>query len=184
MTAASQPPAPSHAHDRQDQPFISLGVGIVTVSDSRTLETDRSGKLLEDTLQAAGHRCVLRTVVPDVVKQIQAQVNDFLADDRVHTILVTGGTGVTPRDVTPEALQPLFEKTLSGFGELFRALSFQEIGAASIQSRATAGVANGKVIWALPGSTGACRLALESIILPQLDNRTSPCSFTGLLFTD
>ena len=104
MTAASQPPAPSHAHDRQDQPFISLGVGIVTVSDSRTLETDRSGKLLEDTLQAAGHRCVLRIVVPDVVKQIQAQGNDFSADDRVHTILVTGGTGVTPRDVTPEKI--------------------------------------------------------------------------------
>jgi molybdenum cofactor biosynthesis protein B len=181
---ASQPPAQGHAHDRQDLNFISLGVGIVTVFDSRTLESDKSGKLLEDTLQAAGHKCVHRIVIPDEVERIQAQVNDFLADDRVHTILVTGGTGVAPRDVTPEALQPLFEKTLPGFGELFRTLSFQEIGAACIQSRAIAGIADGKVIWALPGSTGACRLAIESIILPQLDSRTRPCSFPGLLLAD
>jgi molybdopterin adenylyltransferase len=176
------PPANSPlAHGGQEQPFKPLGTVIVAVSDSRDLTSDRSGALLEDRLQQAGHLVVMRVVIPDEIPDIQAEVQKWVADSRVHSVIVTGGTGVTERDVTPEALEPIFDKALPGFGELFRQLSLKEIGTAAIQSRATAGILAGKVIWAIPGSTGACRLAIEEIILPQLDSRTRPCSFASLL---
>jgi molybdopterin adenylyltransferase len=176
--------ATNHAHDRNDIAFLPLQIAIVTVSDTRDLSSDRSGALLQDKLQEAGHQCCQRIIVKDEADLIQQQVRELLQRPDVHSIIVTGGTGVTPRDVTPEAVEPLYQKPLPGFGELFRALSFQEIGAACIQSRASAGLTDGKVIWVLPGSTGACRLAMDSIILPQLDSRTRPCSFPGLLMVD
>ncbi len=171
----------AHAHDRQEVEFKPQRIAVVTVSDTRTLETDKSGALLQQKMEDAGHHCSKRVIVVDEVEKIQAEVSNLLADAGTDSVIVTGGTGVTPRDVTPEALEPLFQKALPGFGELFRALSYEEIGAACIQSRATAGMADGKVIWGLPGSTGACRLAMEQIILPQMDSRTRPCSFPGLL---
>jgi molybdopterin adenylyltransferase len=177
---------PSHsssplAHGGQGQPFRPLGAVIVAVSDTRDLESDRSGALLEKHLRQAGHEVINRVVIADEIEEIQAEVRKWVADTRVQTVLVTGGTGVTERDVTPEALEPIFDKQLPGFGELFRHLSLKEIGTAAIQSRAMAGTMGNKVIWAIPGSTGACRLAIQEIILPQLDSRTRPCSFATLL---
>ena len=171
----------AHAHDRTEIEFKPQRIAVVTVSDTRTLETDKSGAQLQQMMEDAGHSCSRRFIVVDEIEEIQVAVRKLLTGDDTDSIIVTGGTGVTPRDVTPEAVEPLFEKPLAGFGELFRALSYEEIGAACIQSRATAGLANGKVIWVVPGSTGACRLAMESIILPQMDSRTRPCSFPGLL---
>lgn len=165
-----------------ERPFRPLGVAVLTVSDTRTMEDDRSGALLAKGLTDAGHQLAARAIVADEVEAIQLQVRQWLAYSSVETIVVTGGTGLTPRDVTPEALEPLFDKPIPGFGELFRALSLAEIGTAMLQSRACAGIAQGKVIWALPGSTGACRTALEGILIPQLDSRTRPCSVSGLLF--
>lgn len=171
------------AHGKSDsRPFHPLGIAILTVSDSRTLAEDKSGQLLDDGLGAAGHVVAHREVVPDEIEAIQAAARAQLARAEVRALIVTGGTGMTPRDVTPEALEPLFDKAIPGFGELFRMLSFEDIGTAMMQSRACAGLAGGKVIFALPGSTGACRLALESILLPQLDSRTRPCSVSSLLF--
>lgn len=171
------------AHGKSDsRPFHPLGIAILTVSDSRTLAEDKSGQLLDDGLGAAGHVVAHREVVPDEIEAIQAAARVQLARAEVRALIVTGGTGMTPRDVTPEALEPLFDKAIPGFGELFRMLSFEDIGTAMMQSRACAGLAGGKVIFALPGSTGACRLALESILLPQLDSRTRPCSVSSLLF--
>ena len=171
------------AHGQTEaRPFRPLGVAILTVSDTRTLADDKSGQFLQDGFEAAGHQVEHREVVPDEVEAIQAACRAQLAREGVHTIVVTGGTGMTPRDVTPEAVGALFEKPIPGFGELFRMLSFEEIGTAMMQSRACAGLAQGKVIWALPGSTGACRLALEQILIPQLDARTKPCSVSSLLY--
>lgn len=171
------------AHGKSAPPsFQPLGIAILTVSDSRTLAEDRSGQLLQDGFEAAGHRVEHREVVPDEIPAIQAATQAQLGRAEVQTVVVTGGTGMTPRDVTPEALEPLFEKAIPGFGELFRALSLQDIGTAMMQSRACAGMVAGKVVWALPGSTGACRLALEEILIPQLDSRTKPCSVSSLLF--
>lgn len=178
MTAESHP---HHAHERAASPFVARGIKVLTVSDSRGLDEDKSGAYLEDALRDAGHRVLERRVVRDEVTAIRAAVRAWSAEPEVFAILVTGGTGVLPRDVTPEAVEPLYAKTLPGFGELFRALSFQEIGTAAMQSRASAGVIEGKVVFLLPGSTGACRLALVRLILPQLDARTPPCSFSSLL---
>lgn len=169
------------AHGGSPRAFLPLGVAVLSVSDTRTLETDRSGAWLAEQVAAAGHALIERRVVPDEAEPIRAAVNAWCAHPRVRAVIVTGGTGVTERDVTPDALEPLFDKQLAGFGELFRMLSYQEIGAAAIQSRATAGVIRGRVVFVVPGSTGACRLALEKIILPQLDARTAPCSFAGLM---
>lgn len=173
--------APAHGKS-EPRPFHPLGIAILTVSDSRTLAEDKSGQLLDDGLAEAGHTVAHREVVPDEIDSIQQAARTQLARSDVQAIIVTGGTGMTPRDVTPEALEPLFDKAIPGFGELFRMLSFEEIGTAMMQSRACAGLVGGKVIFALPGSTGACRLALESILLPQLDARTPPCSVSSLLF--
>jgi molybdenum cofactor biosynthesis protein B len=175
-------PAEPRAHEHAAPPaFAALGVRILTVSDTRGPAEDRSGDLLERGVREAGDRALERRVVRDEVEAIRAAVRAWSGAPDTFAILVTGGTGATPRDVTPEAVEPLYEKALPGFGELFRALSFQEIGAAAIQSRASAGLVGGRVVFLLPGSTGACRLALERIILPQLDARTAPCSFASLL---
>ncbi len=169
-----------HAHELAPQKFMPVGIAILVVSDSRTLETDRSGKLLEEGFSKAGHQVLERVIVPDEKERIAQQVNASVQEEKIQCLVVTGGTGVTSRDITPEAIEPLYDKRLPGFGELFRQLSFEEIGAACIQSRATGGLIQGRPIFVIPGSSGACRLALASILLPQLDIRTKPCSFPGL----
>ena len=159
---------------------IALGLCILTVSDSRTLAQDSSGDYLVDALQAAGHRLLERVLLPDDRYAMRAMVSKWIADPAVDGILVTGGTGFTGRDSTPEALAPLLDKQMPGFGELFRALSFEEIGTSALQSRAFAGLANGTFLFALPGSTSACRTAWERIIRDQLDARTGPCNLATL----
>jgi molybdenum cofactor biosynthesis protein B len=155
-----------HAH-RQAAP-AAVATGVITVSDTRTLETDTGGQCAADLLAGAGHPVPLREIVKDDAGQIAAAVRRALARDDVRALVLTGGTGVAPRDVTPEAVAPLFERTLPGFGELFRALSFQEIGSAALLSRATAGIAAGKPVFVLPGSRAGVRLALEKLVLPEL----------------
>lgn len=168
------------AHGGKDRVFLPLTIHVLTVSDTRDLESDKSGALLEQLASEAGHRVALRKVLPDDLEVLRAQVAEWSESDSVDAVLVTGGTGVTRRDVTPEAVEPLYTKTLLGFGELFRQLSFEQIGTACIQSRASAGLIGKTIVFVMPGSTGACRLAAERIILPQLDARTRPCSFTEL----
>jgi molybdenum cofactor biosynthesis protein B len=146
----------------------SVGCAVLTVSDSRTVENDSSGKAIREALEAAGHRAVRHEIVPDDAETIRLAVLRALARGDVDAVIATGGTGVSPRDVTPEAIEPLFEKPLAGFGELFRMLSFQEIGAAALLSRAAAGTAGGKVVFVLPGSSGAVRLGMERLIVPEL----------------
>ncbi len=153
----------------------------MTVSDTRTLETDKSGGLIAEAVQGAGHVLAVRTIVPDELSLLTSTFSALIADDSVDVVLATGGTGITRRDVTPDALAPLVTKWIPGFGELFRYLSYADIGAATIQSRAEAALCGGTLVFALPGSTGAVKLALEKIILPQLDSRTKPCNFAELL---
>ncbi|MCP8688515.1 molybdenum cofactor biosynthesis protein B [Marinobacterium sedimentorum] len=164
-----------------DADFVALNIAVLTVSDTRTLETDTSGQTLVDRLEAVGHKLQARTIVKDDVYQLRAQVSAWIADPSIHVVLSTGGTGFSHRDSTPEALQPLFDKQIEGFGELFRSLSFEEIGTSTIQSRAVAGLANGTVIFCLPGSTGACRTGWDRIIAEQLDKRHRPCNFVDML---
>ncbi len=164
-----------------DADFVALNIAVLTVSDTRTLDTDTSGQTLVDRLEAVGHRLQARAIVKDDVYQLRAQVSAWIADPQVHVILSTGGTGFSHRDSTPEALQPLFDKQVEGFGELFRSLSFEEIGTSTIQSRAVAGLANGTMIFCLPGSTGACRTGWDRIIAEQLDKRHRPCNFVDML---
>jgi len=160
---------------------ISLNVAVLTVSDTRTLDSDQSGQTLVERLQGAGHRLAERRLVADDIYRIRAVVSAWIADPAVHIILTTGGTGVTGRDGTPEAVGVLLDKTLEGFGEVFRAVSFQEIGTSTIQSRALAGVANGTYLFCLPGSASACRTAWDRLLRDQLDSRTRPCNLTELL---
>lgn len=159
----------------------SLAVAVLTVSDSRTAETDTSGAYLVEQLSLAGHRVAAREIVVDDIYQIRAVVSAWIADPGVDAVLVTGGTGFSGRDSTPEAVRPLFDKDIDGFGEVFRALSYQEIGSSTVQSRAVAGFANNTVIFCMPGSTGACRTAWEGLIREQLDGRHRPCNFVGVL---
>ena len=159
----------------------SLAIAILTVSDTRTLDTDTSGQYLVDAVTEASHSVADRQLVIDDIYQQRAIVSAWIADPAVEAILVTGGTGFTGRDSTPEALSVLFDKTVDGFGELFRYLSFQEIGTSTIQSRALAGFANRTVIFCLPGSTGACKTAWQGIIRSQLDASFKPCNFVGHL---
>ena len=161
--------------------FIPLNISVLTVSDSRTEKTDKSGKLLAQRLVDAGHVLWQKRVVPDDIYQIRAALSAWIADLKVNVILTTGGTGVTGRDGTPEAVIPLLDKEIEGFGELFRAVSYDGIGTSSLQSRAVAGVANGTYIFCLPGSSGACATAWDSIITQQLDYRTRPCNFVELM---
>ena len=160
--------------------FIPLSLCVLTVSDSRTLAQDASGDWLAAALADAGHRLHQRALLPDDRYQLRAQVSQWIADEAVDGILVNGGTGFTGRDSTPEALLPLLDKEMPGFGEMFRAISVEEIGTSSLQSRAFAGLANGTFLFALPGSTSACRTAWERIIRAQLDARTRPCNLATL----
>ena len=160
--------------------LIPLALCVLTVSDTRDAASDSSGDYLAEALQAEGHRLAGRALLRDDKYRLRAQVSAWIADDAVDGILVTGGTGFTGRDSTPEALLPLLDKQMPGFGELFRAISFDEIGTSSLQSRAFAGLANGTFVFALPGSTSACRTAWERIIRAQLDARTRPCNLATL----
>lgn len=160
---------------------MPLRIAVMTVSDTRTEETDRSGALLAQLLSEAGHTLAAKCIVKDDEESLRVQLEAWIADPQVEVVLATGGTGVTGRDITPEAFHSVYEKEIPGFGELFRMLSYEKIGASTIQSRATAGVANGTYLFALPGSTGACRDAWEGILQSQLDIRTRPCNFAQLL---
>lgn len=164
-----------------DTGFIPLYIAVLTVSDSRTEADDKSGALLETLARTAGHAVIAKEIVPDDIYRMRAQFSHWIADPQVQVVLATGGTGITGRDSTPEAVAPLLDKQIEGFGELFRAISFEEIGASTIQSRALAGLANGTFIFCLPGSSGACRTAWDKILQPQLDHRTRPCNFAQLL---
>lgn len=161
--------------------FSPLTIGVLTVSDTRTVENDTSGDLLIDSLQQSGHTLFARHIVKDDIYAIRAIVSAWIADQVVDAVLLTGGTGFSGRDSTPEAILPLFDKPIDGFGELFRQLSFDDIGTSTIQSRALAGFANNTVIFAMPGSTGACELAWKRILVEQLDSRHRPCNFYGVL---
>jgi len=164
-----------------EREFMPLNIAVLVVSDSRTEKTDKSGKLLVDRLTAAGHKLYEKSIVPDDIHRIRATVAKWCADEDINVILTTGGTGVTGRDGTPEAVNVLFEKELEGFGEMFRTLSYEEIGTSSLQSRAIAGVANGTYMFCLPGSAGACATGWDKIISLQLDYRTRPCNLVELM---
>ena len=157
--------------------FIALNIAVLTVSDTRAFDTDTSGALLAEKLSQAGHILVEREICIDDVYQLRAVISKWIASDHVQVVLVTGGTGFTPRDTTPEALSVLFDKPVEGFGELFRSVSHQEIGTSTIQSRALAGMANQTVIFCMPGSTGACATAWDNILKEQLDATHGPCNF-------
>lgn len=157
--------------------FQALNIAVLTVSDTRTLETDTSGQYLQDALLEAGHNLADRQIRIDDVYQLRAIVSQWVASDDVQVVLVTGGTGFTARDTTPEALSILFDREVEGFGELFRQISYQEIGTSTVQSRAFAGMANKTMIFCMPGSTNACRTAWTKVIAEQLDARHKPCNF-------
>jgi molybdenum cofactor biosynthesis protein B len=162
-------------------PFKPVNIAVMTVSDSRTAENDKSGDLLCSRLQEAGHNLSSRAIVKDEIPDIQVQLTLWIKDPMIDIIISTGGTGVTGRDVTPEAFMRIYEKEISGFGELFRMLSYQTIGTSTIQSRATAGVAGGTYLFALPGSPGACRDGWDMILKDQLDIRFKPCNFVDMM---
>jgi len=160
---------------------IPVNAAVLTVSDTRDASNDTSGDYLVEQLQKAGHNVVERTIVKDDIYQMRAVVSNWIADESVHVVISTGGTGFSARDNTPDAIAPLFDKTIDGFGEIFRQLSYTEIGTSTVQSRALAGVANKTVILCVPGSTGACKTAWQGIIGEQLDSRQGPCNFVGSL---
>lgn len=159
-----------------EKSFVPLQVAVLTVSDTRSVDTDTSGQYLVEQLQQAGHGLAARVIVKDDIYQIRAQVSAWIASDDVQAVILTGGTGFSGRDSTPEAITPLLDKTIEGFGELFRHISYLEIGTSTLQSRALAGLANRTAIFCVPGSTGACRTAWEGILSSQLDNRHRPCN--------
>ena len=166
---------------QSEKQFIPLNIAILTVSDTRTEVDDVSGKVLVDSLEKSGHSTFSKAIVMDNIYQIRATISTWIADEKVNVIITTGGTGVTGRDGTPEAVEPLLDKTLSGFGEVFRMLSYQDIKTSTIQSRAIAGVANATYIFCLPGSASACRTAWDSLISEQLDFTTKPCNLVQLM---
>jgi len=159
-----------------------FNVALLTVSDSRGPEQDTSGQYLEDQVLSAGHRLVARRILPDDVYLIRALIAGWIADAGIHAVLITGGTGFHERDSTPEAIRPLLDKTIDGFGEEFRRLSVASIGSSTVQSRAFGGLSNHTIIFCLPGSTGACRTGWEGILKDQLDSRHQPCNFSALVF--
>ncbi len=164
-----------------ERSFIPVGIAVLTVSDTRTLADDKSGDTLVARIADAGHRLVARAIVPDDQERIRAQVEAWTKDDAIDVVITTGGTGFTGRDVTPEALEPLFEKRMDGFSEVFHRISYDKIGTATIQSRATGGVANATFIFVLPGSPGACKDAWDGILKAQLDYRHMPCNFVEIM---
>jgi molybdenum cofactor biosynthesis protein B len=161
--------------------FKSLNVAVLTVSDSRTAADDKSGNLLVSLLTETGHNCADKKIVKDDKYQIRAAISQWIVDPAIDVVLSTGGTGVTGRDGTPEAVEPLLDKQIEGFGEMFRVLSYEDIKTSTLQSRALAGVANGTYIFVLPGSPGACKTAWQLLISEQLDNRTRPCNLVMLM---
>lgn len=164
-----------------ERSFVPLNIAVLTVSDSRNEETDTSGRSLVERLEKAGHQLAEKAIVPDDVYKIRAVMSRWIAEEGVQVVVSTGGTGVTGRDGTPEAVEPLLDKVIEGFGEVFRSISLQEIKTSTIQSRAVAGVANGTYVFCLPGSSGACRTAWDNIISLQLDYRTRPCNLVELM---
>jgi len=157
--------------------FLPLNIAVLTVSDSRSQDEDSSGQLLVDRVETSGHRLIDRHVVKDDIYQIRAVISQWIASDDINAVVVTGGTGFTERDNTPQAVTPLFDRHVDGFGELFRQISFRDIGTSTIQSRAFAGLANNTIIFCMPGSPNACRCAWDEIIVEQIDSRTRPCNF-------
>lgn len=170
------------AHDdKTPREFIPLRIAVLTVSDTRTEANDTSGKLLVERISAAGHRLAARAIERDDIYRIRARVSAWIADPEVQVVITTGGTGLTGRDGTPEAVAPLLDKEIAGFGELFRTVSFEDIGTSTLQSRCLGGVANGTFVFCLPGSTGACATGWDRILVQQLDYRTRPCNFVELV---
>lgn len=165
-------------------PMIPLAVAVLTISDTRNEETDRSGQALVSCLSDAGHRLADKRIVPDDIYRIRAVVAEWIADPAIQVVLTTGGTGFTGRDSTPEAVGVLLDKEIEGFGELFRQLSREEIGSSTVQSRCLGGLANGTVVFCLPGSTGACRTAWNGILAEQLDSRHKPCNFANIVIPE
>jgi len=163
------------------KPFVPLTIAVLTVSDTRNAAEDKSGALLEQRIEMAGHKLAARALVKDDVKLIRAKVKGWIKDKKIDVVITTGGTGFTGRDVTPEAVEPLFEKRMDGFSVIFHQISFDKIGSSTIQSRATAGTANSTLIFCLPGSPGACRDAWDDILANQLDIRHRPCNFVEIL---
>lgn len=163
------------------RPFISLNIAVMTVSDTRTRDTDTSGAVLEARLVAAGHKLADRAIVSDDIQMIRNQLLSWIASENVDIVISTGGTGLTGRDVTPEAFKSVYDKEIEGFSAIFHRISFEKIGTSTIQSRATAGVAHGKYLFALPGSPGACKDGWDEILQYQLDNRYRPCNFVEIL---
>lgn len=164
----------------QASEFLPLNIGVLTVSDSRTLENDTSGDNLQASIEEATHNLVDRQLVKDDIYQIRRILSSWIADPGIDVVISTGGTGLTGRDSTPEAVRPLFDKEIEGFGELFRQVSLKDIGRSTVQSRALSGLANRTLIFCLPGSTGACRTAWDEILKDQLDIRTRPCNFAQM----
>jgi len=164
-----------------DLPFVPLAIAVLTVSDTRRLADDKSGDTLVDRLTKAGHRLAARSIVPDEVEAIQGQVKAWIADAAIDVVITTGGTGFTGRDVTPEAIEPLFEKRMDGFSAIFHRISYDKIGTSTLQSRATGGVAGATYIFVLPGSPGACKDAWDGILSTQLDYRHRPCNFVEIM---
>src|ERR1700750_2989389 len=165
----------------ETRPFLRVNIALLTVSDTRDAAHDRSGNTLAELAAAAGHRVVARRIVRDELKEIATQLREWIRDSEIDVVISTGGTGVTGRDVTPEAFHSVYEKEIAGFGELFRWLSYDKVGTSTIQSRATGGVAGGTYLFALPGSPSACRDGWEGILVHQLDNRFRPCNLVELM---
>jgi len=165
----------------ESRPFLPVNIAVLTVSDTRTLANDTSGATLAARIEAAGHRVAARAIEKDDAELITVKLRDWIADPAIDVVITTGGTGITGRDVTPEAFDRVLEKKIEGFGELFRMLSFQKIGTSTMQSRALGGVAGGTYLFALPGSTGAVKDAWDDILVWQLDNRHRPCNLVELM---
>jgi molybdenum cofactor biosynthesis protein B len=171
----------THAHGGGEHDFVPVGIAVLTISDSRDEAKDKSGRLLVERLTRAGHRLAEKVIVPDDVYAIRAVVSRWIADSDVNVVITTGGTGVTGRDGTPEAVRPLLDKVIDGFGEMFRSISYNDIKTSTLQSRALAGVANGTYVFCVPGSSGACATAWDDLISAQLDLRTRPCNLVELM---
>jgi molybdenum cofactor biosynthesis protein B len=165
----------------ETRPFIPVRIAVLTVSDTRSLADDKSGQTLADRIAAAGHRLAARDIVPDDKDRIRGCVTAWSKDPDIDVIITTGGTGFTGRDVTPEALEPIFEKRMDGFSEVFHRISYDKIGTSTVQSRATGGVLNATFVFVLPGSPGACKDAWDGILQPQLDYRHMPCNFVEIM---